>query len=289
MPHIDAHTIISASALYLFTATVLISLGVGSCLTRRWVRPLIIIAAVICISSGILGVIVTSIQAVAGKFSAGGFSIVATTPTGAPAVPQTAILIGMIIGAIFAFVAMIAFPIALLYFYAKSSTREKLLALDPAPNWTDRLPLPALGWTLGCLFFGVSTLLAALNGFTIFFNHLLIGPPAVIQLSVTGLILIFSAALCYTRPMIGWRLTFIIITLIALSSVVYAIAGDPAQLQQFMANKLAAYGLRQSAPPSYLSAFSLRTGGILYYCSALAYGIYVRRFFTPTKQSIPTP
>jgi len=289
MPHIDAHTIISASALYLFTAAILISFGIGSCLSRRWVRPLIIITTVICIFSGFLGVITMVLQAVTGKFSAGGFTAITTTPAGAPAVPQGAILMAMIVGAVFAFLAMVLFPVAVLYFYAKSSTREKLLALDPAPNWTDRLPVPALGWAIGCLFFGISMLLATLNGFSIFFNHLLIGPPAVIQLVVTGLLLILSALLCYTHPHTGWRLTFIIATLLALSSIVYAIAGDPAELQQYMAAKLAAYGLRQSTPPGYLGAFSLRTGGLLYYCSAFAYGIYVRRFFTPTEKSIPTP
>jgi len=288
IPHIEPHTIIAGSAFYLFIAAVLISLGIGSCLARRWVRPLIIIATVLCIFSGILAVITMALQAVTGKFSAGGFTTVTTTPTGAPAVPQGAILIGMIIGAVFASLAMVLFPVAVLYFYAKSSTREKLLALDPAPNWTDRLPIPALGWAIGCLFFGTSTLIATFNGFSIFFNHFLIGPPAVIELFVIGLALILSALLCYTHPTIGWRLTFIIITLLALSSLVYAIAGDPAQLQQFMAAKLAVYGLRQSTPPAYLSAFSLRTGGLLYYCSAFAYGIYVRRFFNPPEKSIPT-
>jgi hypothetical protein len=270
---------ILGAGFYLAVAVVLICLGIGSCRTRRWVRPIIIVATVLFIGSGILGILFMILQALKG-----GFSFVPTTPgPGAAALPPAgfahAILIGQIVGIIFSALAMIALPAVVLYFYAKSSTREKLAALDPEPNWTDRLPIPALGWAIGCLLLGLMNLASMFNGFALFFTHVLTGPSADILLSLTGLLLLLGACLCYTNPQLGWRLTFIITTYLAISSLAFAIHGDFSTIVEIMSAKLTAYGLRQTADSAYMSA-SFRSAGAIYYTAALAYALYVRRYFT---------
>jgi hypothetical protein len=270
---------ILGAGFYLAIAAVLIWLGIGSCRTRRWVRPIIIVATLLCIASGILGILFMILQALNG-----GFSFVPTTPGPGPAAlpPATlahAVLIGQIVGIIFSSLAMIALPAAVLYFYAKSSTREKLAALDPEPNWTDRLPIPALGWAMGCLLLGLMNLGSMFNGFALFFTHVLTGPSADILLSLTGLLLILGAWLCYTNPQLGWRLTFTITTYLALSSLAFAIHGDFTKVQEIMSAKFTAYGLRQTAGSDYMSA-SFRSAGAIYYSAALAYALYARRHFT---------
>jgi hypothetical protein len=279
MPHTDPRTLIMGLGVYLVVTAVLITVGVGSCRARRWVRPIIIIATTFCIYSGTLTALFMILQIASGTLP----SIVPPPrAAGLPAPPisqQSAMFIGVIIGIVFTFIAAIVIPGAMLYFYSKSTTREKLAAIDPAPNWTDRLPIPALGWTIGCLLAGLSALAATFGGFAIFFGRLLTGPAAIIQLSITGILFLIGAWLCYTRPVQGWRLTITIVALLALSSVIYAIHGDPAQFQQLMAAKLASYGVSQTTSPTYI-----RISSTFYYLSALAYGIYVRRWF-----SKPTP
>ncbi len=283
-PQTNLHAILMGSIVYLAAAVPLIWTGIGSIRSKRWVRPIIIIAAVFCIISGTMAVAVMLMQAVSGDLAL-------TIPKAAPGAPVAApspagIFAAMIVGMIFVTLAMIAVPAAMLHFYAKSSTKEKLILLDPAPNWTDRLPIPALGWAIGCLLAGLSMLAATFGQFAIFFDRLLTGPPAILQLSLTSLLLLLGAYLCYTRPRQGWRLTFSVIIFLALSSFVYTIRADPAQLQQLMATKLASYGVPQTNSPTYSNTFTLRAGGTLYYCAALAYGLYVRRHFANT-QNVP--
>jgi hypothetical protein len=274
---------ISIFLIYFITALLLISIGIASCRGRHWIRPIIIIVATLSIFAGTMSTVGALVQ-----LTSDGLLFNQLAPF------STNVLMFLLadsdaaISFIFIALAMIVLPIAMLLFYGKFTTREKLIALDPAPNWTDRLPTPALGWAIGCLLAGLSLLLTASNESAIFFNHTFTDQPAMMVSVVTGLPLLFGAFICYRHPLHGWRLTFPIVAMLAISSLVYLPHANSAELREIVGTRLAFDNGYRRAPLPFVNIFALRTSSTLFYCAALAFGLYVHRYFSNSISSRPT-
>src|SRR5262245_14176620 len=110
-----------ASCLYAGVALLLLGLGVGSILPRRWVRPLVLYLASLWLLAGLLLLVV-----VAGAYVAIGSMVVpmepgAESPLGMLAAPALYLLLGLIIFAIY-----VVLPAALLLFHRRRGLKEAL-------------------------------------------------------------------------------------------------------------------------------------------------------------------
>jgi hypothetical protein len=154
------HMLLLAVGFYGVAATVLIWLGVGSILLRRWARALWV-----CISGVMFMMGLVTIPTL-------GYVMITDLPRnlaagGGPALPPAAMLVMQIVMLGVLLVTYIIAPGILWLFYAGRNVKRTCEVRDPAARWTDRCPLPVLALSL-LNAFGAATMLALLPFFGVF-------------------------------------------------------------------------------------------------------------------------
>jgi MFS family permease len=183
-PSVAPQAMVAAMGPYALAATVLIWLGIGSILGRRWARALWV-----CLSGIGLGVGV-----IACPFVFYLFSDLPTQP-GQPALPPAALLATRIIMISVMLLFYIIIPGALFLFYRSPHVKHTCEVRDPKDRWTDRCPLPVLALSLFTVFGGLGMLqLLAFRGVFPLFGVLATGAAGY------SLILFVSGTLLY----LGW-------------------------------------------------------------------------------------
>ncbi|MGZ7041585.1 MAG: hypothetical protein ACXVH7_07330 [Thermoanaerobaculia bacterium] len=160
---------------YLAIAGVLMTLGVGSMMARRWARSLTLVLSWMWVIGGVLGSV--AMIAMSGAIFAG---LPAQQAEARPFMIGCMVVIFGIFG--------ILVPLAFLLFYRSPHVRATVEALDPVPRWTDRVPLPVL--TFSCwMFFGAASVLMS----TAMYRVLPFGTVLLRGFSATAVMLIFAA------------------------------------------------------------------------------------------------
>jgi hypothetical protein len=255
----------------------LIWIGIGCCMGRRWVRPLVIIGSVIAIATGIVS-IVPMTWAAARTFSHA-MSASPTTSTTfaagtAPAPPPIAVAIGGIIGAVIGIGLLIVVPAFMFQFFRKDTVRQSLETTDPKTRWTDGIPLPLLGWAVGSVVFGLSDFATGFNGFYPLFTSIITGPIAAVAMGIIGTVLIVGGFLSYHRSSLGWLLSITAAAFMGASLLTFSLFGDSQQYQQLL---LSGFGptVRQNAASS-ISTISPTLVPAIMSVLAVGYGIWLR-------------
>ena len=257
--------------------------GAGSVRVRRWVRPIILIAAWAWLLAGIASGVMLAVMAPdLGRVMA------ASRGPGTPPLPP-GVLRGMMVfmGVLF-LVIFIAAPAALILLYRSPHVQSTLNYFDPRPNWTDRCPMPVLGWSLGALLGAAMLLLNVLKPVVPALGWVLTGLPAVAALLAMAAAWAWVARATYRLQPAGWWASLLLTALggafYAYTAVrtdwraVFELQGQPPEQARMMAEMGLLQGSRGAVVVAGFTAL------------LLVYLLYIRKFFRPggaDQQQVP--
>jgi hypothetical protein len=276
----NSQTIIPAILIYGLLAVVLVWLGVGSMMARRWARALLLIFSwswltIGVISTGVMVLVLPQVMEV----------ISATNPPGQPEVPAAAKTLMLVVPMLMIGVIYVLLPAAWVLFYRSSHVKATCEVYDPVVRWTDRCPLPLLAVSLW-LAFSVPTMLmmaVAFKGVLPMFGSFVFGPPGSALCILIALLLGYSAWAFYKLDLRGWWIIVVSIVLFSISAFITYSRHDLMELYSLMG-----YPEEQIAQ---LRKFNFLKGSTMAWASLcgmlpiLGYLIYVRRYFVPSNQS----
>jgi hypothetical protein len=193
MPVLQFRQMAMSLSMYLFGGVLLVILGIGSILARRWARDLSLIVAWMWI---ILGVMTAA-------------AMIVMLPRFMPQMPadqaQTGTIVMTCLTIFFAFFGVVV-PLALILFYRSPNVRATCIALDPHPRWTERVPLPLLALALWTLFGGVTMMAMSSYAVLPLGRQIITGPLAVLAYFALGLFMLYLSWGLYTRTRVAWWL-----------------------------------------------------------------------------------
>ena len=205
--------LIPATGLYALAGAILIWLGVGSILGRRWARALWVCLSGIGLGTGVMAI----------PFALYVFSDLPRTmaASGQPPLPPAAILVTQIVTAAFMLLFYIVIPGVLFLFYRSPHVKHTCETRDLKERWTDRCPLPVLALSLFTTFggFGVLFLLAYRCVFPLFGILLTGAAGCIVILVVAGTMLYLGWGL-YRLKIQAWRLLLAVIIVLTLSGAI---------------------------------------------------------------------
>jgi len=188
--HLKPVQAIPGLLMYCGTGAVLLVLGFGSVLRRRWSRPLILVVSWAWLAMGIL----TSLMVV---------SMVPALQGALPAEPGVAAVIYGCFGVVFGLFGIVV-PAILLALYSSREVAATLAALDPEPRWTDRIPTPLLGLVLWVGLTAVAMVPSSLYALLPVGGRLVTGPIAVAAYLVAGGVFAAVAVGLARRSRLAW-------------------------------------------------------------------------------------
>jgi hypothetical protein len=188
-------------AFYGLIGAVLIWLGVGSILCRRWARALILVASWSCLVGGII--------------SLGFYAVFARDIFARAVAPSASSAMAMALAAAMLAIFFILLPGAMVLFYQRKDVAATCAARDPVTRWTDRCPLQVLTCSLWLGVCAISCLFTpAIYGSIVpWFGTLLTGPPATLVLLVCAAVCLYLAWATYRLRIEGWWITLAAFTI----------------------------------------------------------------------------
>lgn len=227
----NAMVILPAIVIYGVLAVVLVWLGIGSIMARRWARALLLIFSWSWLIIGVISI--AAMAAMAPHFME---TIRAARPPGQPELPPAANLIMLLIPAVTLSVIFLVLPGVWVFFYRSKHVKATCETCDPVERWTDRCPLPVLALSL-VLAMGTPMMLmmpVAYHGVMPFFGMFLTGLPGTVAGLVLAAIWGYSAWALYRLDRRGWWLIFACITFFAISSVITYSRHDLTEVYRLM-------------------------------------------------------
>jgi hypothetical protein len=180
-------------SVYLLGGVLMVTLGIGSMLARRWARDLSLIVAWMWM---FVGVIMAA-------------TMIVLVPRFMPRMPadqaQTGTIVLTCLTIVFAFFGVVI-PLALILFYRSANVRATCIALDPHPRWTERAPLPLLALALWTLSGAVGMMTMSAYAVLPLGRQIITGPFAVLAYCTLGLFMLYVSWGLYTRRRVAWWL-----------------------------------------------------------------------------------
>jgi hypothetical protein len=230
----DAGQLVPAVAMYGIVAVMLIALGIGSAMTKRWARALLLIFSWYWLVIGVIEVVTMAIVLPMTLSHLSDFA-----PPGQPAPPQPSpAIIGVIMVFTFAFLAFffILLPGIWTFFYMSPHVKATVEARDPRPSWTDACPLPVLALSLWAWFCLPWMALVPLSGhFALpLFGYIITGLPSILGALFFASIFAFAGWLLYHVDIRGWWIMMIFLILGSISAIVTFSVHDMMDLYRAM-------------------------------------------------------
>jgi len=261
-------TLISALFIYGFLAAFFITMGIGSILTRRWARAIMLIVSALWLTFGTVSLIMI-------------FSLLPLMFSG-PAMNGEQLQPGVAAAAkaitvVFSIVLFVIVPGVLFLFYRSPNVKATCEQRDPKLRWTDR-PLPVLSLAL------VSGLMAIGMAVTLFVNAVpffgitLTGIPAMIYKVTFGAVAAWSAWHLYHQRMQGWLAIVVLTVLGMLSWVVTLLRGNMLEMYRaygMQLQQMTAIADWQHSPAYWLAVIfsALAWGGYLWFVRKALLGV----------------
>ncbi|HEX9161383.1 MAG TPA: hypothetical protein VF980_06710 [Thermoanaerobaculia bacterium] len=183
-------TAIVGLLVYLLGGVLLISLGIGSMLARRWARDLSLIVAWMWLVIGVMTTI----------------AMAAVVPRLMPDFPdqRTAGTVVLTCIAIALGVFGIVIPLLMVLFYRSENVRATCLAADPRTRWTERVPLPLLGLAFWTVMSAITMI--GMTGYAVLpiRGTMITGPIAIAVYGAIGVLLLYVSWGLYRRSLLAW-------------------------------------------------------------------------------------
>ena len=204
--------VLPAAFVYGLTAVVLIWLGIGSVMARRWARALLLIVSWSWLILGLISVVCV------GLFMP---KIISKGVNGQP-MPPAAIGVMIAVMAVILGIFFIIIPGIWAFFYRSPHVKATCEARDPVARWTDACPLPVLASALWMAFSAVCLLCMPLTGHAVIpcFGIFLAGVWGTIASLFLATVWGYSAWLLYKLKNKGWWLILGTLCAFFLSSIV---------------------------------------------------------------------
>jgi hypothetical protein len=267
-----AHQVFFSAGTGLLLAIVFIWLGIGSILTRRWARALILIGAWAWLIIGIfsLGWLIFMWPQMQTIFNA------SQAPGQAPLPDAARSMIAVVMIAFVAFIYIIV-PAVWILFYRSRHVKATCEARDPRVRWTDRCPLPVLALALWSVLSAMATFTMALfyNQALPFFGLILSGLAGTICYLIIAAIWFYAGWSIYKLRRVGWWIAFI-------GMVIWPASAFLTWRSHSIAEVLAKMDLTsaQARQVSGLMSYSVMSwSAVAIALPMLAYLLYVRRYF----------
>jgi energy-converting hydrogenase Eha subunit E len=262
--------ILPAVLLYVILAGILIWLGIGSVLVRRWGRALSLILGWSWLAIGVVAMIAYAIV-----FP----QIFSGTSAGGQPMPEAVKTVALVVSTVILGFIYILVPGAMVLFYGSRHAKATCEARDPVVRWTDTCPLPLLGVCLW-LWFGAAMMLLmpAFNSVVAFFGKLLSGWAGALVYVLLAAIWAYAARALYQRKVIGWWLVVIAMAVFLVSNLITFARVEVTEMYRLMGYP--------EAQIAHLQQYSFLKGkGMIYLSVAcvlpmFGYLIYVRRFLS---------
>ena len=282
----------TAAALYAGLAALFVSLGIGSFLPRRWVRPLVLYVASLWILAGFLLLTVVAGIAATGGLSSATADPDVDSPLGGLGSTAIVVLLGGVLLALY-----IVFPAALLWFHRRRALKEALERLDPVTRWTDRCPAPVLSLALS-LAISAFLCLPFVRGPVPLFGWTLTGAAAAIVTLIAAVAFGALAVATYRLSPAGWWGSLAAVVVLTIVSVDMSFRFDASALAADFSIAaaaepgVAAAGGSPDAAAAAASAAVTNASGWLLGAGSLLFGIVcliallrLRRYFIEVPQA----
>jgi MFS family permease len=256
-------------------AVVLIWLGIGSMLCRRWARALLLIFSWTWLVMGIVGILYLGFllpQIMA--------AVDAAQPPGQPPIPQEMKTAIMVMQVIFGFVLYVLLPGAWVLFYRSKHVKVTCDVRDPVPRWTDSCPLPVLAVSVWAAIGAVAMLLCPFcyKGVLPFFGVFLSGVSGSAVYLVIAVLWGYAARALYRVELSGWWILLIGTCLFGVSAFITYSRHDLMEVYRLMG-----YPEAQIAQLQQLNLFHgsmMAWSTLAFTIPFVLYLLFVRRFFT---------
>jgi hypothetical protein len=268
-PPMPAGLVVYTSLLYLGLAALFATLGIGSMMARRWSRPLILILSWGWLACGVLG-------------SVAMFFVLPRMFDSLP--PQQAAAKPIMTGCVVVFFALffVLVPLLFVLFYRRPDVKATVEQADPTPRWTDRVPLPLLGFAmwifLGAVSVGISSFMYKALPFG---GTMLVGWQGKAVMWFFALLMLWIAVGSYRRLTAAWWSALVLVAMGIAYAVMFAMYGDYARYGEAM-------GMPQDAKQAammqamYSSPFFYAWMVILW-GAYLGFLFYIRRYFVESR------
>lgn len=259
-----------AVATYAMFAVVLVWLGIGSVMARRWARTLLVIFSW---SWLIVGVVAVGFMAVLLP------QVAAGTPGQTHQFSGAAKWIIMLVPLGFMGVFFVILPGIWAIFYNSPHVKATCEARDPVPRWTDRCPLPVLAMSLWTAFCVPTMVLMAVTPLSVlpFFGMFLSGWAGKIGLLMLAALGGYAAWLLYRVDVRGWWLVLIAACLFFISHVITYSRHSPIEVYRLMG-----YTEMQIAEVQrfdFVGNGTMTWGVLVWAVPMLAFLFWVRKYF----------
>lgn len=228
---VNFRAVVPGAVIYGLMAIVMVWLGIGSLLARRWARTLLLIFAGSWLIMGVL-----SLAMMAMMLPQMMEAIRLAQPPGQAPLPEVMLTIIMGIMLLVMAVIFLVLPGVWTLFYRSPHVKATCEARDPVERWTDRCPGPVLSISLW-LALGVPMMLSvplAYHGVIPFFGVFLTGVPGTLIYLLLAVIWTYAAWATYRLDPKGWWVTLISFTLFGISAVVTYARHDPMEMYSLM-------------------------------------------------------
>ncbi len=286
----DPHALILGAVYYGILAVVLIWLGIGSIMARRWARALILIFSWNVLIVGVMGLAVMVFMApqIMEAMQQGSQQAMqqaaqqnpgAVTPElGATASKVVFGFIMLMMGVIF-----VILPIIWILAYGSKNAKATCETRDPVVRWTDRCPLPVLGASIWMAISALMMLLMPLVYYTAvlpFFGQFITGPAAMAGFIVLAVAWGYCACAIYKLSPGGWWVAFILMCVFPISGCLTYLHHNISELYQLMG--MPEKQIAQIGKFGFLEGHTM--AWIMLGCGVpwLAYLLYIRRYFHRT-------
>lgn len=263
-------------------ALVLIWLGIGSILMRRWARALLLIFSWTWLVIGAVLMIYLAFL-----FPQVIVAVDSNARPGQTKIPEGLKTTLLVVQGIFFMFFYVVLPGIWVLFYRSKNVKTTCEVRDPVPRWTDRCPLPVLAVSLWAAF-GAAVMLCcpfANRGVLPLFGIFLSGIWGTAAYVVIAALWGFSARALYRLEWSGWWILLVGTCLFSASAFVTYSRHDLSELYRMMG-----YPEQQVAQ---LEQFNVLKSGMLAWSTLIftlpvvGYLLYLRKFFTRRASSVP--
>lgn len=274
-----APNLLPVSALYLGLAVVLVWLGVGSIMARRWARALLAIWSWSWLIIGLLSVISMALLAPQIAATMKAASQVPAQPPLSDA-QRTAIMLVPLAMLGFLFICV---PLIWGLFYSGKNVKATCEARDPKARWTDGCPLPVLAAVLW-LAFGTLTMLLmpAFHAVVPFFGVLLSGRVGTMVYLVLAAVWAYCTWALYRLDRRGWWIIVAAMILFCLSSVITYSRHNLGDI--YVAMGYSPTQLASMQPFLGLGGRTMFWSSLIFIIPYLGYFLYIWKFFPDRAQ-----
>jgi hypothetical protein len=262
--------------MYGILAIALVWLGIGSVMVTRWARALILLFSWGWLLTGVLSV--TTMAIVLTRITPP-----ATGPVnGAPAVPQQAMMVGMIAALLFMSVIFILMPVIWILFYGNRNVKATCDAHNPVPSWTDACPLPVLALCLMAVLSAPLGLIMPLFGhFAVpLFGTILTGPMAGALSAAASALLAYAGWAMYRLKVTGWWIQLAIFGFYAASSCITFAHHDFVELYEKMGYPQATIDQLRANP--FMQGNRMTWLMPVLFIPVIGYLLFIKRYFRKT-------